>query len=1130
VCGDAEGHTPGCEIANGLADSPFPIEIKDVDGEAHKESVYPFAGDDPEPLSLCQSVAFQQSGPAFLTGAGEMNRFTEQGAPGYVADAEFQVPCYNTNVVRLLRKSQLALDTAGYTFGLTRNRISAFALVIASVATLNAQNTAATFGQVIALGATPSDIVLDQSRQQVYLVNTAANRIDILRMATNIVVNSITVGSSPLAAAMSRDNAYLYVTNSGLPWSVSIINLSAGSVTSVSMPAQPQGVAVGADGRALVSTLGIVSGATTVDTLLILDQTQPPASQLTAVLTPPPPSTPVGVALATLPKPPTTFLSKLAPTPDGQYIVGFTNTTTLTYMFVYEVSSGSILRSRTVNGQSTVLAMSPDGSRFMAGLTLYDVATLAILGQMSNANAPFAFASTFNTVANTGGSVFSADGKTIYGAFNVTAASNPPAPTNSSTLLLSDPNNLAIQLGIRLPESILAKMVISADGTNAWSLSQSGLIYLPLSTLYSHPILSVNSTQVFLSSNACNTGLAQGTIAVSNAGAGKLTYAVTTLSSALTSSVSTGVAPSTVTFTIEPGRLTTVTRYAGTNMVTITGTGATTLQGQSFDVSLASSQAINIPPVIRVYMNYRNSDQRGLVFPVPTTPNNSAIANSVTAVCGTPTAVACTAVVDGDMGIQDIVLDAARKRVYLTNAGYNRVEVFDTVNQVFLAPISVGQLPGQMALSTDGNTLYVASLGSELIHIVDLTIGLDVGRINFPPLPRQVGGTTATTPAPLVYPQALAVGLNGLEFVMSNGSQWKVVGGTAIPRPIDTVTTTSTTSNSFPNSTTTRLNMLASSDNRYILALAGAGTTGSTSAYLYDATNDVYLSSAALFGGTISTIQGYYGPVAIGPSQAYFAIGGLFTNSTLSPIGGAASPSTPAQGSPALRNVAAVAPFDANSYVRLSMPVRANLTAALTTDARPTLELVNIANGVTTPLAVAPDNPRFTVLGTTRINVPPRAMVIDGNNIAYIITVSGLSVVPLTPGGAVAPAILARNGVLNTSGGATLNVGGFINVSGVNLASAAKAGTLPAPTVLGGSCVTFNSVPVPLLQTSGGQITAQIPTTVNRGANVVQVRSLGTGLESAPIVVTVSAATGTTAGTTIPGVADTVNGSRIGLQ
>ena len=988
-----------------------------------------------------------------------------------------------------LRKIQFRVYNRRYLFPVTPIRAGLVAVIPLMLVTGHIRNsyaqTAATFGQVVKLGGTPSDLVLDQSRQLLYLVNQSGNRVDVLDISTNAVVKSIAVGQGPVAAAMSMDSAFLYVTNAASA-SLSLIDLNSGYVVqTVSMPAAPQGVEVGSDGRALVSTLGttVTSGGvtTTTNTLLIFDRTQTAANQLLAVQTPPPPSTPAPLPTTTTTVPTTKFLSKLIRTPDGNYIIGLTNpSATQTYLFVYEVSSGSILRSRTVTGQSTVLAISPDGSRFMAGYTLYDTGTLSILGQMNNANAPFSFPTTFSTLQNVGGSVFSPDGKTLYGAFNVAASSTPLPPPNSSTLLISDPSNLAISLGIRLPENIVAKMVLTSDGANAWSLSQSGLIYLPLSTLRRSPIISVDSTQVFLTQNPCNPGLAQGALRVSNVGAGKLTYAVTTVNSALTAQVSSGVTPSTVTFTMEPGRLN-VVRQAGTNLVT----GATTLQGQPLDVTLASIEAINIPPVIRVYMNYRSIDQRGTIFPIPTIPNNSANATSITAAANITAGGNLT--VAGDQGIEDIVLDQARNRVYLTNAGYNRIEVFDTVNQRFLTPIPVNQMPHQMAMGTDGNTLYVASNGGELIDIVDLNLQLDVGHIGFPPIPRQAGGTTAA----LLYPQALAAGLYGLDFVMSNGSQWKVVGGTAVPRPADSITASASGSALL----STPVNMLASPDAANIVTLAGNGN-----AYLYQAASDAYVANALLFS---APIQGVYGPLSAGSQSSYLTLGGLFTNASLTVLGGSAnaSASTGAQ-----RHVIATAPYDSTSFVRLTAPVRASITATPSSDARPTLELVNTSTGAISLMAVAPENPRFTVLGTTRFNFPPRSMVIDANKVAYIITISGLSVVPLNPGGTIAPQIAVAKGVVNANGSATLPVGGFITINGTNLASSSTALQLPTPTVLGGSCVTFNDVPLPLYSASPGQITALIPPNVTPGSNVVQVRSLANAQQSNAVVVTVSAA------------------------
>src|SRR5581483_2633194 len=230
------------------------------------------------------------------------------------------------------------------------------------------------------------------------------------------------------------------------------------------------------------------------------------------------------------------------------------------------------------------------------------------------------FASAFNTAQNVGGSVFAPDGSALYAAFNTAPNTFPAPPPTSSTLLVNDPTNLGIRLGIKLPESIVAKIVMTADGSQAWGLSDSGLLHLPIGNLFNYPILAPQTTDVFLATDDCNHGIAQGTLAVNNLGKGKLTYSITPVSTsaALVYQQSSGLAPSTVTFTMEPGR-SGVVRQAGTNM----WTGAGTFQGTPYNMLLTSAEAINQPNYVRVYMNYRQNDQRGLIFPVPTTPNSS---------------------------------------------------------------------------------------------------------------------------------------------------------------------------------------------------------------------------------------------------------------------------------------------------------------------------------------------------------------------------------------------------------------------------------------------------------------------------------------------------------------------------
>lgn len=949
-----------------------------------------------------------------------------------------------------------------------------------------AQTTAATFGEVIRLGGTPSDIVLDESRMRLYLVNANANRVDVWDYAAKTLLTPFRVGNRPLAAAMSMDNQWLYVTNADSR-TLSVIDLGTGqTAATVPLPAIPEGVEVGADGRALISTQG--SGANNLNnTLLIYDRTQT-GQQVIAVPFPPPPVTPATLPAATVIfRPQTTFRGKLLRTPDGQFIIGLSvvNNGTQTIAFVYEVASGTILQSRTVTGQSTVLSMAPDGSRFMAGLVLYNTATLAVMAQTTTANAPFPIPAAFNLVQNVGGSVFSPDGQTLYSAFNVAPTTQPPSRPSSSILLISDSRNLGIKLGIRLPESIVARMVMTADGAHAWGLSESGLVHLPLESLYDYPILMPETTQVFLAQDDCNRGVARATLKVNNLGNGKLSFSVPNPGASLLVQTSSGLAPATLTLTMEPGRI--VTRQPGTNLVT----AGQTLSGTPVVFDLISPEAINIPNRVKVYMNYRLvpgglSDMRGIIVPIPTNLDNT-------------------------QGLTDLQIDEARGKLLIANAGFNRIEVFDLKKQRLEAPIETCQLPRQMALGTDGYTLYVACQGSEGIGIVDLELGRMVGEVNFPPLPRS-GVANAITP------QTLAMGLSGLQFILNNGTVWRVVGNDALPRTPTPVIGIQGTGQQTPIAGTNR-QMIGSSDFSRILVLGGDGGGSGGFAYLYDALADTFTSAQRLFTPPISGM--YYGPMGIAPDSLYMLANGLILNSSLSIIGGFERPSTtqtqpaPAPGQPPVqitvsdgqRHVAALAPLDSERFLRLTTPVRNAVNQATNDEVRTTLQMVDVSTNAITQIGVVPENPVLSVFGQTLQRVPPRMMVVDPDGrTAYAITISGLSVIPLVATtSATRPAVAAgARGIVNSiDGSQNLRPGSFVTITGQNLASPAAADLIPLPTVLGGSCVTFSDIPLNMISASPTQISAQIPDTLRPGLYVVQVRSLATAQASDPVVLNV---------------------------
>ena len=944
----------------------------------------------------------------------------------------------------------------------------------------------ATFGDVIPLGETPSDLVLDESRQRLYLVNSPANRVDVYDYSVKGIIGWFDVGTTPLSAALSMDNKFLYVTNHDSS-SLSVISLTPignqilGSVVNtVSLPAKPEGVAVGFDGRVLISTDGSTTTGTS-GTLLLFDGSQASLNQVLPVAFAPPMTTPAALQALPNTRPTTLFNGRLLPTPDGAFIVGVSeiNTNISTVVFVYDCTAQSVVVSRTAIGQSSTLSMSPDGSAFMAGFTLYDRQTLNVIAQQSAANAPFT-ASALSLNLNKGGSVFSADGTTLYSAFNTTNLATPPPAPTATTLFISDPRNLAIRLGINLPESLIDKMVTTSTGSDAWGLSTSGLIHLPLATLFSYPILMPDSTTVFLAQDDCNRAVAQAALRINNIGGGTLKLAlpatIPAAGTALIVSTDAGTAPATLTFTLDPGR-SPVIRTPGTNLYT--GAGSTN-QGTVINLQLSSPNAINAVPIIRVFMNYRDSTMRGVIYPVATVPNSTTAAYE---------------------GLQDVLLDPVRNRVYISNSGYNRIEVFDTQKMAFQQPIPVGQLPHQMALGADGATLYVATTGGEQITLVNLDQQQVIGRIQIPPIPRNSNNA-------LTAVRGMAVGQTSLQFVRSDGTLWSANNGMAAPRTGTSVTGINTsgaqTAISAPQA------MLDSGDGSYGILLGGNGT-----AYLYNGAVDAYTSSHQLF---TAPIIGYYGPLAAASGGSFLLANGLVLNPSLTAIGGAASPGqlviVPPAGpfqfpgigvtSTGLRNIAAVAPVDQRYFVRMSTAVRTTIASATSDDVHTLVEAVDTMTGATATAVLMPDNPVWSEFGITRTPMPPRQMVVDASGTIYAITLSGLSVVPLTLAGPPSQPQIGAGSLINAvDGTANVQPGSFVYVNGLNLAAGAIAQSFPLPTVLGGSCVLVGDVAVPLIATSGNQILAQLPASALSGLAVLQVRSLATAQQSPRVVVTI---------------------------
>lgn len=966
---------------------------------------------------------------------------------------------------------------------------------------------AATFGTVVPVVGSLLDIVLDEPRSRLYLVNPSYNRVEVYAIAQRRFLSPVAVDRLPVSAALSRNGKYLYVTCFDGS-TLNIIDLDTMTVVRrISLPAKPEGVAVGADERVLITTTGTGLNNQAY-TLLIYDPGAAEGQAIGNVVVAPPPAQsprlppPAGrLALA--------HRSRLAATPDGRYIVGLTNINANTGVaFVYETASATVLRSRQIGNISTVISVAPDGSKFMAGLTLFDTETLAVLAQQNAANAPFPFqtGAQFSLTDNLGGSVFAPDGSYLYSAFNIPPLSTTPLRPNVSQLLVNDPDNLLIHFAVQLSENIAGKMVISADGATIYALSESGFMILPVGRLADNPIAIPESRVVLLANDQCGVLASQRTAAVriQNFGRGRFSITPQLLPTPTTTQMGTpglggtgpgGGAPGGTIIIVlppTPGQQPTPVPGTGADAAAPTGPGqqqpavAQTAplvrvrpaeQTIEFvfnanaarslgtitphDFAIQAPEAVNIPPRIRVFQNNRDAEARGDLVPIEVG-------------------------ISDQEGLVDMALDAQRQRLYIANSGLNRVEVFDLRSRRLLEPIKVGQLPRSLAITPDGNTLYVANSGGESISIVDLNLGRQVGRVRFPALPFNAS-------APLVTPSVIAAGQSGLQIVMSNGTLWQVIGNEAVPRPLSPVIGSLTVP--APRS------MAATPGGEYILLVAGANNT---MAYLYDAAVDEYVLARQIVSGAAT---GFLGPVAAGPRGQYYVIHGMLFNQSLTRVADAPSIQVPVRAGQTMtmnRPVAAVAPVSGTTYARFVQPVLASATALATE--LPMVELVDATTGAVLRSAAALESPLSTVVGTGRAFINGRTMALDpSGQAAYVLTTSGLSVVPLDQPVRVDRPTVNRNGVVSMASYTTsVAPGGLISIFGQALAASETPRATPLPNIMGGTCVTVNNRPLPLLMTSPTQINAQLPFDLGAGRYTLVVRAVDRKIASVGYTLTVS--------------------------
>lgn len=654
---------------------------------------------------------------------------------------------------------------------------------------------AATFGQVVAIGGQASDLAVDEARGVLYVANFTASRIDVVALASKSVQTSINVAPFPSSLALSPDGQYLVVCHYGnfaapaaSQNSLSVLNLTRNTRQTFSMGQAPLGVAFGIDNRALIVT---------TTEFVLLD----PATGITQTL-----DTIQGVTTKTLPAPVGTFppnvvASSMAASGDATRIVGMVAggaSDGQTIEFSYDVSSRSLRALAWISSPPLgprVVSVNRTGNRYLAGWALHD-GSGTMIAQFPNPAG----------ILNVGSHVMDAGRGVIYAQVTTTqaAGTGSGASTAPPILQIVDIDNLAVIERLQLAENLAGRSLMSSDGNTMYSVSESGVTILPVGSLQDADRLSFAQEDVLFQTSFCERQSLTRQVVVSAAGGGRVPFTVSSTMAGVTVSPSSGVTPMTLTLRTDSA---TFQNLKGT------ATGS---------ITLTSADAINVPSPLRVLVNNKEPDQRGLSINIPGK-------------------------------LVDILADPVRDRYFVLRQDKNHVLVFDGQSHSHVATLKTGNTPTQLAITFDRRRLLVGHDNSQIISVFDLESLQAEAPIKMP------GGH---------YPRSIAV--SGRAILVAN----RVAGPNHTIDKVDIVTRSAT-----------ELPSLGAFENKIALNTVLVGSANGSSILVAQASGDLLLYNANVDTFTVGRKDSSALAGAVAASNFdQFVVGNRLFNSSLVPI------------------------------------------------------------------------------------------------------------------------------------------------------------------------------------------------------------------------------------------------------
>ena len=547
---------------------------------------------------------------------------------------------------------------------------SLFSLALAaSIAAAGSPAVAATFGGVVPIGGHASDIALDESRGVLYIANFTANRIEVMSLADGSIRTSMNVAPQPGAISLSPDNKQLIVAHFGniTPAdpsrnAITLINLDDNTRQTFTMGDTPLGVQFLSDGTAFIATN---------NALVLFD----PLTGAMNVL-----STLAGLANQ-LPTTPATFPSQvintqLATTSDRNLLYGLIDDGNSEGLIRYNVLTHEVHAESWIFQPKALprVSVSADGATFMVGQYKFGlfpgdanfwsvayypnaVASATVGGHAIDSNAGIMYIQIPKALTS------STSGSTSQGSTSPAAA----APV----LQIVDADNFTVREQLYMPENITGRSVLNAAADVMYSVSDSGVMILPVGRINQAHRLALSQRDVVAQNNFCNKNVLVQTMTITDPGGGSTDFSLSTDQSGVSISPASGVTPATVQVRVDPNAF---QNQNGTVAVTLT---------------VSSTTSVNVLDTVRVLVNNHNPDQRGTSFDIPGV-------------------------------ITDVLADPIRDRFYVVQQDRNLVLVFDGSSYKQLASLRTSTVPTRLAMTPDRKYLMVGHDSAQLVFVYDL--------------------------------------------------------------------------------------------------------------------------------------------------------------------------------------------------------------------------------------------------------------------------------------------------------------------------------------------------------------------------------------------------------------------------